>query len=368
MKNGRIYPLGFTNPLLELIERRNYCPCKSRKYFSDCHGNQELTAQNKGQKIRRQDMWSIHYRQNRYLKLLTEEEMIQRGKDILENQIVLKTTQNGIVKKGLHKFEEDAEKWMRLYNDLQEECLLRGYKDDYQLLNELKDLLKMPRPTWPGLHKAEEAFNRLDLHQAPYLVKYGEEKYLRPMLEAGHIKISAASDYNEDYLNQAIKDDELKHDLIAKADEMRVILNDSVINHLDAGPINENIRVTVKSRSNFYVYCLANIFSLRLFSDFEADSCLIIKRPVEFIKALTQKFEETMPLWGYRAQPVSYYDPTDTSANDLKIGFSKHFRYEYQNEYRIVWNPPSSEGRLNPLKFELGDLREYCELITLTGK
>ena len=101
-----------------------------------------------------------------------------------------------------------------------------------------------------------------------------------------------------------------------------------------------------------------------MFGDFDADSCLVIQRPAEFIGLLNHAFKDKMSGWTCQAKLVNYVDPFNTKGFRPELYFGKHFRYTYQKEYRDVWLPPTSETTLKPVFVELGNLHEYCELIS----
>ena len=102
-----------------------------------------------------------------------------------------------------------------------------------------------------------------------------------------------------------------------------------------------------------------------MFGDFEYDSCLIITKPVEFLERVLEKFNEALPNYRAYHSAVKYYDPLNVDKKDLPAHLSKHFRYSYQKEYRIIWTPPEPKMELEPVFLELGNLEDYCELIKL---
>jgi hypothetical protein len=102
-----------------------------------------------------------------------------------------------------------------------------------------------------------------------------------------------------------------------------------------------------------------------LFGDFEADSCVIIHRPKEFIKLIQQEFDKQIRGWKSKSSPVTYVDPFHIESKLPDIFFSKHFRFSYQKEFRIVWLPPEPVAILEPIFLELGNISEYCEIISL---
>jgi len=63
--------------------------------------------------------------------------------------------------------------------------------------------------------------------------------------------------------------------------------------------------------------------------------------------------------------PVTYIDPFGDYKSEPDVYFSKHFRYGYQKEFRLVWLPPAKTDLLDPVFLEIGSMEDYCHLITL---
>lgn len=186
-----------------------------------------------------------------------------------------------------------------------------------------------------------------------------------PLLEKGALRIAAAAMYDDPSLSPAVRDTELEISVNELPTEVRLMVYDGKTGKAK-GPLQPrgNITMTAKARSNFYVYCLGGDFSLRMFGDFDADACLIINDPGRFVETTQRKFDCLVPGWDSLASNVSYLDAFAPAGN-LDVHFSKHFRYAYQNEYRIVWLPQETETVLESVFLELGNLEDYCELITL---
>ena len=126
-----------------------------------------------------------------------------------------------------------------------------------------------------------------------------------------------------------------------------------------------NIRVTQKSRTDYYVYCLSTVYDYRLFDDFDADSCLIIGNAEAFLASLISAFEAKCPAWYGWHSEVRYIDPLNISDNNIDVFFGKHFRYSYQKEYRAVWLPEKEQQNLGPVLLKVDGLADCADLITL---
>lgn len=305
-----------------------------------------------------QEFWSMEYRNRRYLEHLGEEDLAQRAKDIISNYTTL-TAQGRI---SLHPIDEGGELWIRLFTHVIEEYRLRnkwfppGFMKDAPI----------PKPTWPQVPKAVEAIRGRRLIPDEFLVKYGESRYLKPTLERGIIRIAPASSYNDPSLKQARKDNELEISWLSLPERniIQVLDRETGKPRRNLTPVG-NVKIGLEAPNNYYVYCLSYLYSLRLFDDFEADSCLIISRPLKFIERLFREFDKQLPGWKGISTGVSYIDPLNTKPDELNPFFYKHFRYAYQKECRIIWLPPTDEIQLDPIFLELGNLEEICELILL---
>jgi hypothetical protein len=305
-----------------------------------------------------QQFWCLEYRDRRYLEHLSDNDLAQRARDIISNYTVL--SDKGQI--SLQPVEEEGQLWIRLFTHICEEYRLRkkwfpaGFMKDAPI----------PQPTWPDLPKSVKALGDRKLEQGNFLVKYGECEFLRPTLDEGRIHISPASAYDDPSLNYAIKDDELEITWLS-------LPSDNVIEVIDPNTgkpkrrLNPtgNVKYTLKASTNYYAYCLSRIYGFRLFDDFEADCCLIIKQPMNFIERLFREFDKRMPGWKGFAKGVSYVDPLNAYTQDIDVFFYKHFRYAYQKEFRMVWTPPEDRKELDCIDLELGNLEEYCELVSL---
>jgi hypothetical protein len=308
----------------------------------------------------RHKVWRKQYRQRRYMEYLTEDELVQRAKDILSNTTVLTDD----LKIGLHPIGAEGEYWWRKFTDFLEECVLREYRYPEPLAYKMDDT-QIPKYDWPGLENAVTAWKSRGLVPGKFLLKYGKACFLKPLLEKGVLRIAPAAMYDDPSLSPAVRDTELEISIAALPSEVSLMAYDGKTGR-PKGPVHAagNVTMTVKARSNFYVFCLAAAFSLRMFGDFDADSCLLIKDPIRFIEAVQRDFDAKVPGWESLGWSVRYVDPLNAKRVAPDVHFSKHFRYAYQKEYRIVWLPPEKQSVLEPVFLELGNLEDYCELIT----
>ena len=126
----------------------------------------------------------------------------------------------------------------------------------------------------------------------------------------------------------------------------------------------QNISVTNRYPTDFYVYCMTKIYQHRLFDDFDADACLLIYDIKIFLNKFLKCLKTSYSDWLLRSEEVRYYDPFFPIISS-SIPFNKHYRFWYQGEFRIVFKPKNLVEKLEPIDLELGSLDNCSELILL---
>ena len=122
--------------------------------------------------------------------------------------------------------------------------------------------------------------------------------------------------------------------------------------------------------SNFWLYCMSNALIPRLFSDFEADACVVVDKQ-QFISRVREEWNRSRSgATNLSSGPVRYDDPVGAYAewereSQTTNFFTKTFRYVYQNEFRFVGLPRSCSEDLGHIELELGPLDDIGELIVL---
>lgn len=307
------------------------------------------------------EIFRLQYRTQRYMEHLSAVELEQRFKDVLLNQLVL-TEENKI---GLNPMNQEGKYWIRIFTHLCEEFKIRygpfpaGFKNGF-----LKDM-RIPSPSMDAATKACNAINNKKLNSKNLLFKYGESRYLEQTLKNGIIRISPATSFNSVSLNSAIHDDELEFVINPNTSKIKFEAFDNKTGK-SKGKMNiKHAQITHKSATDYYVYCMSSIFVPRLFLDFGADACLIIKNPEKFTNKLLKTFEKQYSNWFGILKKVTYLDPIRLSSHKVDIFSIKHFRYAYQKEIRLIWLPSSKPKKLYPKFIKLGNLSDICEIINI---
>lgn len=313
--------------------------------------------------------WKLEYRTSRYLQHLNDAELTNRGIEIISN--IPKPRE---VKLGISFNSKNLGYWMRLLIHVIEETKMRGGKDVF-LLSEVDRAMVKDAKTSRNEDPVEVLVDKLDLKPGSYLVKYGKSRYLTPMYSDGSIRISPASTYNDFSLNAAVQDNELEDSILIPADKVKYedfykklkVTVGGKSGYLGDFAELSNFTFTRVCNKDFFVSCLCFAHSLRMFEDFEADTCLLITKPKIFLRKVISGFEREFPDAQHHNAQVKYYDPILDKLDNFPPYFSKHFKYYYQNEYRLIWLPCSdlSSAPLDHVSLKLGSLAECSELVNL---
>lgn len=292
------------------------------------------------------------YRNTRYLRHVHDDRLNCRANHIAGN--LWTTDANGLVT----RLEPPCrEFFMRIYADLREEQRLRSGGPMIDLDEGAIRASASAAYIAPRLKGATPAL-------APgALVRFGKYVHLEGTLTQGRFRIAPASSYADPSLNAAQFDEELRHAAVTPNQQLVFKVYgrrtpDGPEEELPVTPLELNHYMNVPP---FYVLCLTSRFDFRMFHDFDADSALVIHDRTEFSRRVNEAMAPAVD-----AEPdmrdVQYYDPYHVRREELIPGFSKHFRYAYQNEVRMIWRPKS--GATPAAVFvEAGPLSDIAELV-----
>lgn len=227
---------------------------------------------------RRQELWEEEYRANPYLAGKPEAHLIERFRSLIESQSTL--TESGQL--GLEVADKRLAIWhlSRLTHLFMEFGSRGGIPLGIQP--------KLPKLTHPEIPKGVAAYRARKRAESGQLFKFGEQRWLKLMLEQGSIRFAPASSYRDPSLNAAIHDDELGFTYFPGKSAPLL----GKLPH----PAGADW-VHIRHPSNFYVQCFSGRFAPRLFDDFEYDSCLIIYDGKEFGRRVLPALEAKFPGW-----------------------------------------------------------------------
>src|SRR5579871_1569185 len=209
----------------------------------------------------RRQMWIENYRLRRYLQHSSEQEVAERLRYIIENMTT--TTADGKI--APLPPEPDGKFWYELFEQALEEYRRRGIEPPPGFLKGAQ----VPNPAHPITSAALKAVGGAQLPpDGTYLVKLGRRDRISNFFERGELRVAPASIYADPSLNAAIRDDELA--LSAFGQQSGVLIQ--VLDPKTGTPTHAtrpigNLTYTSRSKTNYYVQCMATKLDARLFAD-----------------------------------------------------------------------------------------------------
>ena len=126
--------------------------------------------------------------------------------------------------------------------------------------------------------------------------------------------------------------------------------------------------LTATSETDYLIFCMSSVFDKKLFDDFGADTCVVIKDPVSFTEAVAKAAFERLPEWGGLFNNACYYSPEKFNGWDINhsdIFFAKEDGFKHQCEFRFVCIPPNPIVKLEPIPLNIGSILSYAHMIFL---
>jgi hypothetical protein len=310
------------------------------------------------QLLPRYAQWREQYNAHRYAEHLNQADLNRRIRDIVMNMLHL-TTEAQI---DLGPITVEGAIWIEKWTHMLQEMRLRYGPYPAGFTRDIFHSEPFPNLASELAKKAAARIASLGLTHREVLVKYGKAQHMRHLYDAGLLRIQPADFFSQVEQNVALKDDELNRIVSLQLSRREIV---KVVKNPDAVP--ENIpplcQVTIKSPSNYWLYCLSRSVEARLFIDFNADSCVIIRKPKQFAILLDQATHDLGGAMHHGS--VSYMDPLLPELNTYLVPFMKHFRFAYQDEYRFFWLPRLGAPKLTQLNIEIGSLGDIADLILL---
>ena len=288
------------------------------------------------------------YRRRRYYAHLTDDQLCERYAGLLDNALVFD-------RDGPPVIVRTATRRSRALVWTQEELRLRCLGQRACALEEHE--LSRPRPRMLAACRLLAGIT--PLRRGSQIVKFGRRTHIQAMIEQGRFRISPATTYDDPSLNRAIRDDERRAELfMPNGTTMHVKIDDTYheVPRLTA-PLRYNVRC-----ENFYVFCAATVLDARCFDDFDADAIMIVRDLQTFSSRLIPAFGEAAGVTKYRCGSVLYLDPLHAGYEIKEVEITKHVRYSYQHEWRILWaaDDPIPDDAM-PLTIDIGTLADCCE-------
>ncbi len=198
------------------------------------------------------------------------------------------------------------------------------------------------------------------------LLKFGQREYMERLLFSGEIYLNPIRNYRESKLpeiadtneglcyleNTQLKSISFNHPSIG---EGKLNITEGSISRLlqfDDAPYLNFSMCSVSSRS----FLETNDYRINKRLLAFGDTCVMIKDPLQFLKAVTLKLKELNHK--YEIGFVNYHDYSSKEKFEL-TPFDKSHEFEHQEEFRIV----ILAKQYQPLVVNIGSIEEYCLLV-----
>jgi hypothetical protein len=309
--------------------------------------------------MKRHEWWRHNYQNARDLDHLSPEELSERLHDCINN--IRTRTPRG--KLGLLPVDQPVgQTWMTLFTEVLEECSLRGYPYPGPIsIAPQRASLDHAFDPIPDMDRVLEKHN---LKTKPYLLKFGESKWLRPSFDFGRFRIASASYYDSGVHNHARRDTELER-FIHLNPQNPLYAGITGLNASQASPSGNS--ASIKSPTDYFLFSLSAAYSARLFGDFASTACLIIHDPHQFLSKVRDAIGARLSGWRVETTYVTYYDPVRVNPGEIVVPRFKPFKHAYQTELRIVCLPPRPIAELSPFEIEVGSLSDCAEFVDLSS-
>ncbi len=313
------------------------------------------------ERLSNHEMWRRHYSANRYLRHLTDDAVRQRFTDTFLNLSLL--TPKGQYGLG-SPADPSVQRWMIRFSQVLQELEMRFGPPP----NGFSGATPMePLPDFVGElgQKAANVLTDRGLRPGEFLIKYGRPDHMTALVRNGQIRIQPASFFKGAQLNGAVRDDEmslLMSIVVGASEEVPLqISGEGGARRFESEQI---VELNFEAQSDYWIYCLTQSAEPRLFVDFDASACVIIKNPKEFRERVIFSALSRMGSHRHSYGNVYYVDPHLPQKVE-SVEFAKHFRYTYQRESRFVWIPRDPPERFDYIDIEIGSLEDIAELIVL---
>jgi hypothetical protein len=308
------------------------------------------------------------YRAHRYLQDLANEELQQFWRDAFRNFMTINTEGKAAplsLKHPRHWY------WrVRLLHALEEISIRFGpYPNGFD--DAFASSVKFPLPDSPRIRKSSSLVDRQTLVRGEHLVKYGQKAHILEMLDKGLIRVAPASSYAAVENNDAISDTELNftYKFYNSSTELLSQYGTLPPSLATKDLFQGTARLDITLREDYYLFCLSASYDPRLFDDFEADACMIIHSPVEFLDRIMRPVAEEVHAKGWAFSDVTYIDPFSNPDPDHNHALCKHHRYSYQDELRAAWQVHKGQGHdLSAIFVEIGSLRDIAYVVSIDSQ
>lgn len=301
------------------------------------------------------------YNCHRYARHLSQQELDRRIRDVLLNILTLTSE----AKIGLLPVDAQGIMWMEKWIHMLEEMQLRYGPYPAGFTRNILHSEPFPAFVSALALKAAEIFKKRTLEPGSVLIKFGKRAHMERLFGHGDLRVQPASYFTHIGLNGAVRDDERRFPLsfaLTRDELQKIVLNP---HEIPGAMPDQRVDVVFRSPADYWIYCVTESVEPRLFVDFEADACVIIRDRYQFADRLCGFAWAALGSVRHQAESVEYIDPLLPKTLNVFLPFAKHFGYSYQSEYRFCWFPMNPASQLQYVDLSIGNLEDIADLIVL---
>jgi hypothetical protein len=289
------------------------------------------------------EFWEFQYEIYRYLGRVSDDELIERYRSLLRNMKSLVGPDRHLI--PIQSFLSSWY-WYRKEHQTRLEFAMRDKPLPVSPPDGSFDATPVDAPARPRSPNAGDV-----------LFRYGKRTYMEAMVLQGHARIGPASFYQSLELGAARADEERAKHSFMPGQYTKVTTQDG-----RPIPVIGDIRQTV-SAPNYYALSLSCDWDLSLYSAFDADACVVIRKPEELAHRLEVAAKEQLENWYFHHNPIEYFDPYEMAKNHyFDAAMCKDFRFAYQREYRFIWMNLEGQEASGFRHLNLGPLDNIAEV------
>lgn len=306
------------------------------------------------QYVTRSEYWRRQYANAPYLEAASRAALGQRFADISAN--LFRLQEQGAFRPAPVNRDIRKTGWWEMVSDVMTECDRRGFH-----FSEIGKLAKRRQDQWP-LEGTPRGYAILggSVPPNPCLVRVSKQQYVADALLEGRFFIKPATSYDDPSLNAAVRDDELMIARVAPLRGLHSQMYDATGSRVEGVPLRAEVSFSQRMTGDYFVLCFSQSYDYAYLDDFTADSALIITDRARFLEELRRAAAVARPDLEMSSGPVRYYDPYLHRVSARWIPMLKHFRYAYQDEFRVVWTSKNPACSFEPFFVSLGPMSEYA--------
>lgn len=294
-----------------------------------------------------------HYHQARYLRRASDAELEQRLADIVNNSVRVSVDAMVIPVKG-KKFEECCVRSIECAEELN---IRHGTYSAKFTGKPFKEILPFDETRRARIIRAAQPFSAAP---SPCLLRFGRLDHMLGLYNQGELMIQPAKRFMDSDIC-AVQDDECSIEvkgILSTEEVRRVVANPQDVPDEERDHVF-HIRLNI---DGYGLYCMGKTPELRMIADWGATGAVVINDPAEFERRLLHAVNKEFPGTRSYFADVTYLDPYSPPSGIPNVATTKHFRYAYQDERRlVVRGADMGDGKL----IRMGPLDDIATLIHL---